>query len=212
MHGEEGNRLGLKLPYGASLFVREENSCYLELFDLIETRIKRLAVSSFDITQMNLKNTHVEELVLVDEEALEFFYNSTENSEFYVEKVSFGNKLNPKSETFLRLIERVHEGETAAPRKIKNLVLGRNSFFGFLEKTRRISQRKIHVEEVVVTQNGKGTGPETSTRIVVSKKISITGNARVLLFIELGPELNHLDIDELQRQCRSPRIVLRSTS
>ncbi|OIR55728.1 MAG: uncharacterized protein A8A55_3526, partial [Amphiamblys sp. WSBS2006] len=46
----------------------------------------------------------------------------------------------------------------------------------------------------------------TETRIVVSKKISITGNARVLLFVEFGPELSHFNIDEIQRQCRSPWI------
>ncbi|OIR55709.1 MAG: uncharacterized protein A8A55_3545, partial [Amphiamblys sp. WSBS2006] len=49
IHGEEGNKWGLKLPYGVSLFVREENSCCLELFDLTETKIKKLVVSSFDI-------------------------------------------------------------------------------------------------------------------------------------------------------------------
>ncbi|OIR56382.1 MAG: uncharacterized protein A8A55_2871, partial [Amphiamblys sp. WSBS2006] len=79
-------------------------------------------------------------------------------------------------------------------------------FFGFLEEARSISQRKIHIEDLVVTQNGKDIGPETETRIVVSKKIGITGNTRVLLFIELGPEIKHLDIDEIQRQCRSPGI------
>ncbi|OIR56088.1 MAG: uncharacterized protein A8A55_3166, partial [Amphiamblys sp. WSBS2006] len=47
---------------------------------------------------------------------------------------------------------------------------------------------------------------ETSTRIVVSKRINIKGNTRVLLFIELGPEISHLNIGEIQRQCRSPRI------
>ncbi|OIR55818.1 MAG: uncharacterized protein A8A55_3437, partial [Amphiamblys sp. WSBS2006] len=47
---------------------------------------------------------------------------------------------------------------------------------------------------------------ETSTRIVVSKRINIKGNACVLLFIELGPEISHLNIDEIQRQCRSPEI------
>ncbi|OIR55574.1 MAG: uncharacterized protein A8A55_3680, partial [Amphiamblys sp. WSBS2006] len=60
--------------------------------------------------------------------------------------------------------------------------------------------------ELAVTQTGKYAGPETETRIVVSKKICITGNARVLLFIELGPEISHLNIDEIQRQCRSPWI------
>ncbi|OIR55801.1 MAG: uncharacterized protein A8A55_3453, partial [Amphiamblys sp. WSBS2006] len=127
MHWEEENKWGLKLPYGVSLFVSEESSCCLELFDLTETRIKTLFVSSFDITRMDLKRTHIEELVLVDEAAVEFFYDSIENTEFYVEKISFGNKLNPKSETFLKLIERVHEGETTTPRKIKALVLNRNS-------------------------------------------------------------------------------------
>ncbi|OIR55839.1 MAG: uncharacterized protein A8A55_3416, partial [Amphiamblys sp. WSBS2006] len=116
--------------------------------------------------------------------------------------------MNPKSETFLKLIERVHEGETTTPRKIKELVLNRNSFFGFLQKARRITKRKIHVEDLGINQTGKDTGPgtETSTRIVVSKRITMAGNARVLLFIELGPELSHLNIDEIQRQCRSPWI------
>ncbi|OIR55610.1 MAG: uncharacterized protein A8A55_3644, partial [Amphiamblys sp. WSBS2006] len=116
--------------------------------------------------------------------------------------------MNPKSEPFFKLIERVHGGETTTPRKIKGLVLNRNSFFGFLEEARRIPQRKIHVEELAVTQNGKDTGPETETRIVVSKKIGIKGNPRVLLFIELGPEISHLNIDEIQRQCLSPEIVI----
>ncbi|OIR55820.1 MAG: uncharacterized protein A8A55_3434, partial [Amphiamblys sp. WSBS2006] len=158
MHGEEGNKWELKLPYGVSLFVSEESSWCLDLFDLTETRIKKLAVSSFDITEMNLKNTHIEELVLVDEAALVFFYDSIENTEFYVEKVSFGNNLNPKRETFLKLIERVHGGETTTPRKIKKFTLSRNCFFGFLEETKRIPQRKIHVEELAVTQNGKDKG------------------------------------------------------
>ncbi|OIR55720.1 MAG: uncharacterized protein A8A55_3534, partial [Amphiamblys sp. WSBS2006] len=158
--------------------------------------------------KMNLKNTHIEELFLVDEAALVFFYDSIERSEFYVEKVSFGNKFKQKSEKFLKLIERVHGGEAAAPKKIKRLALNKNNFFSFLEETRRIAQRKIHVEELGVTQGGKETGPETetSTKIVVSKRITIIGNARVLLFIELGPELNHLDIDKIQTQCRSPEI------
>ncbi|OIR56473.1 MAG: uncharacterized protein A8A55_2778, partial [Amphiamblys sp. WSBS2006] len=208
MHGEEENKWGLKLPYGVSLFVSEESSCCLDLFDLTETRIKTLFVSSFDITRMDLKNTHIEELVLVDEAALKFFYDSMERCEFYVEKVSFGSNLNKKSEPFFKLIERVHGGETTAPRKIKKVALTRNSFFDFLEEARRIPQRKIHVEDLGINQTGKDTGPgtETSTRIVVSKKISIRGNACVLLFIEFGPELNHLNIDEIQRQCRSPGI------
>ncbi|OIR55568.1 MAG: uncharacterized protein A8A55_3684, partial [Amphiamblys sp. WSBS2006] len=101
------------------------------------------------------------------------------------------NKLIPKSKKLLRLIERVHGGETTAPRKIKALVLNKNSFFVFLEEARSIPKRKIHFEELIVTQSGKDTGPETETRIVVSKKISIKGNARVLRFIEFGPELSH---------------------
>ncbi|OIR56148.1 MAG: uncharacterized protein A8A55_3106, partial [Amphiamblys sp. WSBS2006] len=205
-HGEEENKWGLKLPYGVSLFVSEESSCCLELFDLTETRIKRLFVSSFDITKMKLKNTHIEELFLVDEKALEFFYDSMERCEFYVEKVSFGNNLNKKSEKFLKLIKRVHGGETTAPRKIKKVALTRNSFFGFLEEARSIPQRKIHVEDLAVTQTGKDKGLGIGTRIVVSKRISIRGNACVLLFIEFGPELNHFNIDGIQRQCRSPEI------
>ncbi|OIR55887.1 MAG: uncharacterized protein A8A55_3367, partial [Amphiamblys sp. WSBS2006] len=192
MYWEEGNNLGLKLPYGVSLFVSEESSCCLDLFDLTEKRIEKLTVSSFDITRMNLKNTHIEELFLLDEAAVEFFYDSIENTEFYVEKVSFGNRLNPKNERFLKLIKLVHERETTAPRKIKKVILNRNSFFDFLEEARRIPQRKIHVEDLGIIQTGKDTGPgtETSTRIVVSKRIGIRGNACVLLFIELGPELN----------------------
>ncbi|OIR56468.1 MAG: uncharacterized protein A8A55_2784 [Amphiamblys sp. WSBS2006] len=155
---------------------------------------------------MNLKNTHIEELVLVDEAALEVFYDSIENTEFYVENLSFGSRLNTQNEKFLKLIKRVHEGETAAPKKIKTLALNRNSFFDFLEEARSIPKRKIHVEDLVVTQTGKDTGPETNTKIVVSKKIGIVGNICVLLFIELGPELSHLNIDEIQRQCRSPWI------
>ncbi|OIR58409.1 MAG: uncharacterized protein A8A55_0806 [Amphiamblys sp. WSBS2006] len=206
IHGEEGNKWVLKLPYGVSLFISEENSYSLELFDLTETRIKRLAVSSFDITKMNLKNTHIEELVLVDEVALVFFYDSIGRSGFHVEKVSFVNRLNPKSETFLKLIERVHGGETAAPRKIQRFVLNKNIFFWFLEEARSIPQRKIHVEDLIVAQPGKYTGPETETRIVVSKRINITGSACVLRFIEFGPELSYFNIDEIQRQCRSPEI------
>ncbi|OIR56173.1 MAG: uncharacterized protein A8A55_3081, partial [Amphiamblys sp. WSBS2006] len=40
MHGEEGNKHGLKIPYGVSLLVSKENSFYLKLFDLTDTRIK----------------------------------------------------------------------------------------------------------------------------------------------------------------------------
>ncbi|OIR57485.1 MAG: uncharacterized protein A8A55_1751 [Amphiamblys sp. WSBS2006] len=205
---EEKNKHRLQIPYGVNLFVSEENSCCLELFDLAETRIKKLAVSSFDVTRMNLKNTHIEELFLVDEAALVFFYDKMERSEFYVERVSFGSRLNPKSEKIFKLIKRVHEGENVAPRKIKKVTLSRDNFFGFLKETSSISQRKIHVEDLAVTQNGKSNGPrtETSTRIVVSKKIGITGSACVLLFIEFGPELSHLNIDEIQRQCHSPEI------
>ncbi|OIR55769.1 MAG: uncharacterized protein A8A55_3485, partial [Amphiamblys sp. WSBS2006] len=72
----------------------------------------------------------------------------------------------------------------------------------------RITKRKIHVEELAVTQTGKDIGPETETRIVVSKRIGIRGSACVLLFIELGPELNHLSIDEVQTQCLSPEIPI----
>ncbi|OIR56306.1 MAG: uncharacterized protein A8A55_2949 [Amphiamblys sp. WSBS2006] len=110
---------------------------------------------SFDITRMDLKNTHIEELFLVDEAALVFFYDSMERSEFNVDKVSFGNSLNSKSENFLKLIERVRGGETTAPRKTKKLVLSRNSFFGFLEEAGSISQGKIHVEDLAVTQTRK---------------------------------------------------------
>ncbi|OIR55711.1 MAG: uncharacterized protein A8A55_3543, partial [Amphiamblys sp. WSBS2006] len=135
--------------------------------------------------------------------------DSMEKSEFYVEKVSFGSKLNPKSEKLLKLIERVHAEEATAPRKIKALALNKNNFFWFLEK-RRATKRKIHIEDLAVTQRGDENGPETetSTRIVVSKRISITGNTCVLLFIELGPEISHLNIDEIQRQCLSPEIVI----
>ncbi|OIR55663.1 MAG: uncharacterized protein A8A55_3591, partial [Amphiamblys sp. WSBS2006] len=87
IHGEEGNKWGLKLPYGVNLFVSEESSCCLKLFDLTETKIKKLLMSSFDITRIDLKNTHIEELFLVDEAALKFFYDSMERCEFYVEKV-----------------------------------------------------------------------------------------------------------------------------
>ncbi|OIR56536.1 MAG: uncharacterized protein A8A55_2717, partial [Amphiamblys sp. WSBS2006] len=89
MHEEE-NKSHLKIPYGVSLFVSEENSCYLELFDFTNTEIKKLTVSSFDITKMNLKNTTIEELFLLDEAAVEFFYSSVGRLEFYVEKLSFG--------------------------------------------------------------------------------------------------------------------------
>ncbi|OIR56110.1 MAG: uncharacterized protein A8A55_3144, partial [Amphiamblys sp. WSBS2006] len=133
---------------------------------------------------MNLKSTHIEELVLVDEAALEFFYDSIESSEFSVDKASFGNKLNQKNEKFFKLIKRVHEGGTTTPRKIKKLVLNRDSLFGFLQKTRIITKRKIHVEELIVTQRGNYIGPVTETRIVVSKRISIRGSACILRFIE----------------------------
>ncbi|OIR58408.1 MAG: uncharacterized protein A8A55_0809 [Amphiamblys sp. WSBS2006] len=205
---KEGNKWSLKLPYGVSLFVSEESSCCLELFNLTETKIKTLAVSSFDITRIDLKNTHIEELVLVDEVALDFFYDSIGRSGFHVEKVSFGTRLNPKSKKFLNLIKRVQGGETAAPRKIQRFVLNKNSFFVFLEETRSIPPRKIHVEDLAVTIFGKDTGPETgtSTRIAVSKRISIKGNVYVLLFIDFDPELSHLNIDEIQRQRGSPGI------
>ncbi|OIR57037.1 MAG: uncharacterized protein A8A55_2211 [Amphiamblys sp. WSBS2006] len=205
---EEENKSYLKIPYGIGLFVTEENICCLEPFDLTDTRIKKLVVTSFDITRMNLKNTTIEELLLVDEMAVEFFYNSIGRSELCVEKLSFGNKISPQSEKVLKLIKWVNKGENVTQRKIKMLVLNKNNFFAFLEEANRIVKRKIHLEELIVEQNGKDNGPktETSTRIVVSKKINIRGNVRVLRFIELGPELNHLDINEFQRQCRSPEI------
>ncbi|OIR57126.1 MAG: uncharacterized protein A8A55_2115, partial [Amphiamblys sp. WSBS2006] len=205
---EEEDKSYLKIPYGINLFVTEENSCYLKLFDLTDTRIKKVHMSSFDIAKMNLKNTTIEELFLFDEAAVDFFYNSMGRSELCVEKVSFGNKLNPKSENILELIRRVHEGETTAPRKIKTLVFGKGSFFDFIKEASEIPKGKIHVDDLLVTQKGRESGPkiETSTRIVVSKKISIKGNARVLLFIELAPEISHFDICEIQRLCRSPRI------
>ncbi|OIR55927.1 MAG: uncharacterized protein A8A55_3326, partial [Amphiamblys sp. WSBS2006] len=204
----EGNKHGLKIPYGVSLLVSKENSFYLKLFDLTDTMIKKLVVSSFDITRMNLKNTTIEELFLEDEAAVEFFYSSIGKAELCVEKVSFGSKSNPQSEEVLKLIERVHMGDNVAPKKIKMLVLGRSSFFDFLEEANRAGQKEIHIEDLAVTQNGKDNGPktETSTRIVVSKRINIRGNTRVLLFIELGPEISHLNIGEIQKQCRSPRI------
>ncbi|OIR56316.1 MAG: uncharacterized protein A8A55_2938 [Amphiamblys sp. WSBS2006] len=154
-------------------------------------------MSSFDITKMDLKNTHIEELFLVDEAALCFFYDSIERPGLSVEKVSFGSKSNPQNEKFLKLIERVHGGETTAPNKIKALVLNRNSFFSFLEEAKSIPQRKIQVEDLAVTQSGKTNGPqtETSTRIAVTKKIRIIGNICVLLFIELGSETSHFNID-----------------
>ncbi|OIR57450.1 MAG: uncharacterized protein A8A55_1789 [Amphiamblys sp. WSBS2006] len=155
---------------------------------------------------MNLKNTHIEELVMVDETALEFFYGSIERSELSVEKVSFGSKLNKKSEKIFKLLERVHEGETTVPKKIKKLALNKNSFFCFLEEARKITKKKIHVEDLAVTQKVKDTGPETNTRIVVSKRISIRGNAHVLQFIEFGPEINRFNIVEIQRQCHFPWI------
>ncbi|OIR55666.1 MAG: uncharacterized protein A8A55_3588, partial [Amphiamblys sp. WSBS2006] len=143
----------------------------------------------------NFINTTIEELFLFDEAAVDFFYNSIGRSELCVEKVSFGNKLNPKSENLLKLIKRVHKGETTAPRKIKTLVFGKGSFFDFLKEASEIPKRKIHVDDLLVTQSGKDSGPKegTTTRIVVSKKISIKGNARVLLFVELGPEISHFD-------------------
>ncbi|OIR56512.1 MAG: uncharacterized protein A8A55_2741, partial [Amphiamblys sp. WSBS2006] len=211
MHWEEENKCGLKIPYGIGLLITDKNSsCYLELFDFTNTKIKKLVVSSFDITKINFKNTSTEELFLTDEAAVEFFYNSIENPKLYVEKFSFGKNVNPKRESFLKLIKPVHEGENVAPRKIKKLIFIKSSFFNFLEETRRIPQGKIHVEDLFVTQNGKDSWPKTgtSTRIVVNKKINIRGKVRVLQFIELGSELNHLDIDELKRQCLSPEIVI----
>ncbi|OIR56013.1 MAG: uncharacterized protein A8A55_3240, partial [Amphiamblys sp. WSBS2006] len=38
---EEEDKSYLKIPYGVNLFVTEENSCYLKLFDLTDTRIKK---------------------------------------------------------------------------------------------------------------------------------------------------------------------------
>ncbi|OIR56514.1 MAG: uncharacterized protein A8A55_2739, partial [Amphiamblys sp. WSBS2006] len=205
IHGEEESKYRLKIPYGVSLFITEENSCCLKLFDLTNTKIKKLAVASFDITEMNLKNTTIEELFLLDEMAVEFSYNSIGRSGLCVEKFSFGMNVNPGNESFLKLLERVHKGESVAVRKIKMFVLNRNSFFDFLKEARIIPQKEIHIEDLFVTQNRKDSGHETSTRIVVSKKISIKGNPRVLLFIELGPEINYLDIASIQRQCRSLR-------
>ncbi|OIR57065.1 MAG: uncharacterized protein A8A55_2180, partial [Amphiamblys sp. WSBS2006] len=160
MHGEEGDKHGLKIPYGVSLFVNEENSFCLKLFDLTNTKIKKLVLSSFDITRMNLKNTTIEELFLVDEAAVEFFYNSTGRSELCVEKVSFGSKSNPQSETFLKLIERV-QGGNVTQGKIKRVIFGKSSFFDFLEEANRTGQKEIHVEDLAVTQNGKDNGPKT---------------------------------------------------
>ncbi|OIR56878.1 MAG: uncharacterized protein A8A55_2371 [Amphiamblys sp. WSBS2006] len=159
---------------------------------------------------MNLKNTTIEDLLLVDEMAVVFFYNSIEKSSpsLCVENLSFGNKSNLKREMFHKLIKRVHEGENVASRNIKMLVLNRNNFFNFLEEENGTARKEIHVEDLFVAQNGKDSGPETetTTKIVVSKKISIKGNACVLLFIELGPEISHLDIYEIQRKCRFPEI------
>ncbi|OIR57129.1 MAG: uncharacterized protein A8A55_2116 [Amphiamblys sp. WSBS2006] len=218
IHEEEGNKTYLKIPYGIGMFVNEKNSCYLKLFDLTGTKIKKLTVSSFDITKINLKNTTIEELFLEDEAAVEFFYSSIENHKLCVEKLSFGAKSNLWSGIFLKLIKGVQGGENVAPRKIKTLVFSKRSFFDFLEEARGIPQKEIHVEDLFVAQNGRGSGPETgtSTKIVVSKRINIRGNPCVLLFIELGPELNHLDIDGLQRQCRylrtdMPRINIQLT-
>ncbi|OIR56040.1 MAG: uncharacterized protein A8A55_3214, partial [Amphiamblys sp. WSBS2006] len=69
-------------------------------------------------------------------------------------------------------------------------------------------QKEIHVEDLLVTQGGKDSGPKegTNTKIIVSKKINIKGNPCVLRFIELGPEISHLDIDKIQKLCRFPRI------
>ncbi|OIR57127.1 MAG: uncharacterized protein A8A55_2120, partial [Amphiamblys sp. WSBS2006] len=206
MHGEEKRKCGLKIPYGINLFVSEENSFCLKLFDLTDTRIKKLIVSSFDITKMNLKNTTIEELFLTDEASIEFLYSSVGRSEPCVEKFSFGGKSTPNSESFLKLFERVQGGESVAVRKIKMLVLNKNSFFDFLKEARIIPQKEIHVEDLFVIQSGRESGPETSTstKIVVSKSINIKGNACVLRFVELGPEIGHLDIASIQRQCRSP--------
>ncbi|OIR57130.1 MAG: uncharacterized protein A8A55_2118 [Amphiamblys sp. WSBS2006] len=156
---------------------------------------------------MNLKNTTIEELFLEDEAAMEFFYNSPGRSELCVEKVSFGSKSTPQNETFLKLIERV-QGGNVTQGKIKTLVLNRSNFFDFLEEANRTAQKEIHVEELLVTQKGKDSGPETKTsiKIAVSKKVCVRGNVRVLLFIELAPEISHFDICEIQKQCRSPRI------
>ncbi|OIR58365.1 MAG: uncharacterized protein A8A55_0836, partial [Amphiamblys sp. WSBS2006] len=208
VHGEEESKYRLKLPYGIILFVSEENSCYLERFDLTNTKIKKLIVSSFDIAKMNLKNTTIEELFLTDEAALDFFCNSKGRSVFHVENLSFGSKSNPKNEKILKLIERVHGGENVTPRKIKTLVLSMGNFFDFLEEANRAGQKEIHVEDLLVTQGGKDSGPKegTNTKIIVSKKINIKGNPCVLRFIELGPEISHLDIDGIQRLCLSPQI------
>ncbi|OIR58380.1 MAG: uncharacterized protein A8A55_0837 [Amphiamblys sp. WSBS2006] len=206
IHEEEGNKTYLKIPYGINLFVSEENSCCLKLFDLTDTKIKKLIVSSFDITRMDLKNTSIEELFLFDEAAVVFFYDSIGRSELCVEKLSFGSKSKPQSEKVLKLIERVHMGDNVTPRKIKRLVLGRGNFFDFLEEANRATQKEIHVEDLFVTQKGKDSGPKEGTRIVVSKKINVKENACVLRFIELGPEISHLEVDEIQRLCRSPEI------
>ncbi|OIR56974.1 MAG: uncharacterized protein A8A55_2271 [Amphiamblys sp. WSBS2006] len=127
---------------------------------------------------------------------------------FRVEKFSFGGKSKPQGKKILKFIERVHGEENVTQGKIKTLVLCRNNFFDFLEEASRTPQKEIHVEELLVTPKWKDNVPETetNTKIVVSKKVNIRGSACVLLFIELSPELNHLDIGELQRQCRYPRI------
>ncbi|OIR55967.1 MAG: uncharacterized protein A8A55_3286, partial [Amphiamblys sp. WSBS2006] len=169
-----------------------------------------MIVSSFDIAKMNLKNTTIEELFLTDEAAIEFLYSSAGRSEPCVEKFSFGGKSTPNSESFLNLFERVQGGESVAVRKIKRVIFGKSSFFDFLEEANRTGQKEIHLEELIVAQNGRESGPETgtstSTKIVVSKSINIRGNPCVLRFIELGPEISHIDIASIQRQCRSPGI------
>ncbi|OIR55978.1 MAG: uncharacterized protein A8A55_3275 [Amphiamblys sp. WSBS2006] len=142
IHEEEENRCGLKIPYGISLLISEEGSSQLKSFDLTDTRIKRLVVCEIDITKICLKNTIIEELFLMDGEAIEFFYSSIEGSEFRVEKLSFGCKLNHKSKRFLKLIGRVRGGENVALGQIQRLVLSRNNFFGFLEEASRTSQKK----------------------------------------------------------------------
>ncbi|OIR56125.1 MAG: uncharacterized protein A8A55_3129, partial [Amphiamblys sp. WSBS2006] len=207
-HPEEENKWGLELPYGVNLFVNEESSCYLELFDLTNTRIKKLCVSSFDIAEVNLKNTHIEELFLVDEAAMEFFYNSMEKTTLKVDQFSFGFESYREDKTISRTLRWIYEQKKPTPRKIKCLSLKKDNLFGLLEEAKRINQREIHVEELSIknykrlTEAQKKVAAQPETKIFVNKRLELRGNVFVLLYIELSPELKHLKIDGMKENKR----------
>ncbi|OIR58455.1 MAG: uncharacterized protein A8A55_0769 [Amphiamblys sp. WSBS2006] len=210
----------LRIPYGVCLLFSEKSSgCLMKTFCLENTRIKRITAAAFDITKTSfrLQRTRIEELFLSDIVAIRFFYESIEKTqELDIEKLSFGGffcqkdrnasdidrLLQQKDKNILKIIGwGCKRNPKKTSPKIKKLLLEKTNFFCFLEEAAKTGEREIHVEELSVAQRGEASAPETDTKIFVSKKLKIEGNIRVLLSIVLGPELNHLDFREVQRQC-----------